>query len=265
MISPETRAHIKEAVGELLLGVIDKYDPNSPKDVLSNTGKIYKEGRSNPFHQAILTPGAIRLSRFERSFSTTLGSMFEVTAHLIGRQNFAESFRSYDVHGYISNAARAGIDGIIDSIRTEKFSGRYLDYVSTIVNSFHADQIPLTVRADLYLLSHNGNEMFFEMKTPKPNLDQCVSVTRKLLEIYAMRRCEPPRVQTYYAMSYNPYGTREAYKWSIARNYLDVDTQILLGPEFWGIVGGPGTYDEVLTLFSEIGNDKRTALLKILG
>ena len=240
MIHSDTKAQIKEAIGALLLGVIDKYNPDSPEYVLADTRKIYREGRSNPFHQAILTPGSIRLSRFERSFSTTLGSMFEVTAQMIGQQNFAESLRSHDVHGYISNAVRSGIDGIIDLIRTDGFNGKYLDYVSTIVNSFHADHIPVTVRADLYLRNHDGNEMFFEMKTPKPNLDQCVSVTRKFLEIHAMRRSESPRVQTYYAMSYNPYGTREAYRWSVARKYLDAHAQILLGSEFWKMLGGSG-------------------------
>ncbi len=263
MIHAHTREQIKVAVGELLLGVINRYDPQSSDYVLADK-KLIGEGRLNPFHQAMLTPNSIRLSRFERSFSTTLGSMFEVTAQLIGQQRFAESLRAHDFKGNISNAAQAGIDGIVDSIRAENFSGRYRDYVDTIVNSFHGDQIPVTVRADLYLRDPEGNELFFEMKAPKPNKDQCLSVTRKFLRFHAMRRSGPPKVRTFYAMSYNPYGTRDRYRWHIARNYLDINQQVLLGDEFWDLIGGSGTYEEVLDLFGEIGRDHDEALLQIL-
>ena len=265
MIRTDTKARIKASVSELLSGVINRYDAQSPDYVLADDRMLIRDGRLNPFHQAILTTGAIRLSRFERSFSTTLGSMFEVTAQLIGQQRFAESLRAHDFEGNISNAAQAGIDGIVDSIRVDGFSGRYRGHVNTIVNSYHSDHIPVTVRADLYLREHNGDELFFEMKAPKPNKDQCLSVTRKFLQFHAMRRCGPPKVRTFYAMSYNPYGTRSAYRWSVARNYLDIDQQVLLGDEFWDMVGGPGTYAEVLALFGEIGRDYYEALLKILG
>ena len=188
MISNPTRESIKESVGELFTGVLDKFDPENPDSVPRDDMKLQKGGLLKPFHAVLLPPVLNHMSSFERSFSTTLGTMFEVTAELIGKDHFAESRRKYDVRGHISSAARAGIDGIIDQIRTDGFNARYRDYVSTIVNSFHTQQIPLTVRADLYLKSHEGEEIFVEMKAPKPNLDQCISVTRKLLEIHAMRR-----------------------------------------------------------------------------
>ena len=261
MINPNTRRQIKNDVGNLLLGVINKYDPNHLSYVLGDPGK---EGLLNPFHQAIVTPAVLRSSRFERSFSTTLGSMFEVAAQLIGEQNFAESIRQHDITGYISNPARAGIDGIIDDIRTKKYGGNYQEYVRMIVGSFHANHVLQSVKVDLYLRDHQNNELFFEMKTPKPNLDQCVSITRKFLEIHALRRSGPPSVQTYFGMSYNPYGTREEYGWSVARKYLDIDTQVLIGPEFWDFLGGPGTYEEVLSIFQEIGAEYSDILLKVL-
>ena len=102
------------------------------------------------------------------------------------------------------------------------------------------------------------------MKAPKPNRDQCIAVTRKLLEFHAIRQSGPPLVNTYYAMSYNPYGYASDYGWSLVRKYLDVDGQVLLGSSFWDMVGGPGTYDEVLDIFKEIGNENRAALLNIL-
>lgn len=264
MINDYTKRRIKEAVGSLLLGVLEKYDRHHPSYVLGDQDTMAKAGRLNPFHQAILTPGMLRLSRFERSFSTTLGSMFEVAAELIGQQHYADSIRAHDIDGYIGNAARAGIDAIIDAIRRENFEQSYHHYVETIVSSFHADNIRQSVKVDLYLRDHENNEIFFEMKGPKPNLDQCVSVTRKFLEIHALRKSGPPRVRTYFGMSYNPYGARQLYGWSVAKNYLDMDAQVLIGSEFWDLLGGPGTYEEVLSIFGEVGTEYRDALLKVL-
>ena len=265
MISVTTRKSIKSSVGDLFRAVLTRYDPENPKNVLANADKLQTAGRLKPFHRALLTPVFNDVSSFERSLSTTLGTMFEVTAELIGKDRFAESRRQIDVRGHISSAARAGIDGIVDQIRSEGFNGDYVDYVNAIVGSFHSDQIPLTVRADLYLRTHEGEEVFLEMKSPQPNLDQCISVSRKLLELHAMRREGPPRVKTFYAMSYNPYGSNNENKWSIVRKYLDTEGQLLLGPKFWEMVGGPGTYEEVLDIFTEIGEENREALLKLLA
>ena len=265
MISSATRDLIKQSVGNLFATVIERYDPQNPNNVLRDESRLRRDGRLNPFHRALLTPVLNNTSSFERSISTTLGAMFEVTAELIGKDRFEESRRQHHVRGHISSAARAGIDGIVDQIRNEGFKGDYHDYVNAVVNTFHSERIPLTVRADLYLRTGDGKEIFLEMKSPKPNLDQCISVTRKLLEIHAIRREGPPNVSTYYGMSYNPYGTNADYRWSFARNYLDVNRQLLLGTRFWEMVGGPGTYEEVIDLFNEIGNENRAALLTILG
>ena len=265
MISVATRESIKTLVGDLFRGVLNRYNPENPENVLANPDRLQRAGRLKPFHRALLTPVFNDVSSFERSLSTTLGTMFEVTAELIGKSRFAESRRQIDVRGHISSAARAGIDGIVDQIRNEGFNGDYSDYVNAVVGSFHSGQIPLTVRADLYLRKYSGEEIYLEMKSPQPNLDQCISVTRKLLELHAMRREGPPQVKTFYAMSYNPYGSDNENKWSIVRKYLDTNGQLLLGPKFWELVGGPGTYDEVLDVFTEIGKEHRADLLKILG
>lgn len=265
MITSSTREQIKVSVGDLFRGVLERFDPDNPNNVLANDDRLQRAGRLKPFHRALLPPALNEASSFERSLSTALGTMFEVTAQLIGRENYVESRRQFDVRGYISSAARAGIDGITDQIRNDGFHSDYSDYVDSVVNSFHSDQIQLTVRADLYLRSDAGEEIYFEMKSPQPNLDQCISVTRKLLELHAIRRKGPPNVRTFYAMSYNPYGAENENRWSFVRNFLDTDGQVLCGVKFWELVGGTGTYDEVLDIFAEIGHENRAALLEIFG
>jgi len=81
-----------------------------------------------------------------------------------------------------------------------------------------------------------------------------------------MRGARPPRARTFYAMAYNPYGeAKQAYKHSLALRYLDMDDQVLLGPEFWELVGGPGAYELVLDLYREVGRTKGPDILDQLA
>ena len=102
------------------------------------------------------------------------------------------------------------------------------------------------------------------MKSPKPNKSQCLDVTEKLLRIHALRQSGLPNVRTYYAMSYNPYGSRDQYKHSFAINLLDMEHQVLLGPEFWELIGGQGTYEQVIELFVQVGREFRSDVLRVL-
>jgi hypothetical protein len=57
-------------------------------------------------------------------------------------------------------------------------------------------------------------------------------------------------------MAYNPYGSRSNYKHSFAVKHLDMKNQILLEDEFWDIVGGKGTFAELLSIYREVGEEK---------
>ena len=87
----------------------------------------------------------------------------------------------------MGTAANATIESISNEIETTKMQGRYPAYVDAIARSFHADTVERSIKADLYIRDHDDNEMFFEMKSPKPNKSQCLDVTQKLLRIHALR------------------------------------------------------------------------------
>ena len=61
-------------------------------------------------------------------------------------------------------------------------------------------------------------------------------------------------VKTFIGMAYNPYES-ETLKWSIPLNYLKLGEDLLVGKTFWDFLGGNGTYDELLTIFEEVGNE----------
>ena len=265
MIDAKTKNQISQSIGEMLNGILTKYDSSAPSFDDLSCEKVGQSGELKPFHEALVSPLVTKVSRYERSLSTTMGSMFEVVAELVGKQNFAFAQRQYKVEGKMGTAASTTIESIRNKIETEKMQGNYLAYVDTIESAFHADTVDRSVKADLYLLDADGNEMFFEMKTPKPNKSQCLDTTEKLLKIHALRQSGPPRVRTFYAMSYNPYGSRMQYDHSFAMTLLDMKNQVLLGDEFWDLLGGSGTYEQVLELFVQAGHKHKVDASRVLG
>jgi hypothetical protein len=66
-------------------------------------------------------------------------------------------------------------------------------------------------------------------------------------------------------MAYNPYGERrDSYTHSFTLQYTDFDNLVLLGEEFWRLVGGPGTYEEVLAIYREVGKEKGPQMVEQL-
>jgi len=66
-------------------------------------------------------------------------------------------------------------------------------------------------------------------------------------------------------MAYNPYGSRADYKHSFATQHLDMKHQVVIQEEFLDIIGGPGTYKELLEIYSEVGKEKGRQVIQRLG
>lgn len=126
--------------------------------------------------------------------------------------------------------------------------------------------INVSSTADLYIQAKNGTQYFFEMKSPKPNKGQCLEVTQRLLRFHLLTKKRRPEVNTYFAMAYNPYGpSRTDYKWSYALNYMPFDQGVVIGHEFWEIVGGKTAYEELLGIYQEVGRDKSKYMVDALA
>ncbi len=96
---------------------------------------------------------------------------------------------------------------------------------------------------------------YYEIKSPKPNSDQTKVSKEKMLKLTAMEE----RECAYYALPFNPYGTRSAYAWSPPGRWLDMtkDRIVLIGSEFWERLGGPGTWEDLLTIAHQEGEKYR--------
>lgn len=86
------------------------------------------------------------------------------------------------------------------------------------------------------------------------------------MRTHLIRNSPRPRVQAYFAMAYNPYGpSRSDYGWTYALNYMPFDQAVVIGQEFWSMVGGPSTYSEVLEIYQEVGREKGKYIVDALA
>ena len=86
------------------------------------------------------------------------------------------------------------------------------------------------------------------------------------MQIQAITHAKYPKAKAFYATAYNPYGIEKStYRHSFAVNYMDLANEVLIGKEFWDIVGGKGTYEEVLSIYQEVGKEKGPDMLDQLA
>ncbi len=107
--------------------------------------------------------------------------------------------------------------------------------------------------ADLFIRTHRGEELYFEINTATPNRDTSKSMKRFILRVGAI--CKGNDSRAFAATAYNPYGEGNAYKWNYALQFLEVGQDLLIGSEFWNRIGDDTTYDELLAIAHDVGRE----------
>lgn len=268
MIKKEIRDKIKGYLEGFIQGMVDEakqngFDPKQLRPLRNES----KDGDLKPFHESLLPDGILRVTEFERSFSTKLGTTFEECARLIAKSVHKNAERGYRVRGVVTAKAIKRIEEITSKIGSGGMKWQYPDLVKEVVElSKNGNGVERVSIADLYIETKSGEEWFFEIKSPKPNKGQCLEATSRLLQIQAITHLKYPKSKAFYATAYNPYGVdKSTYKHSFVLNYMDLNNEVLVGKEFWELVGGKGTYDEILGIYQEVGKDKGSDMLDQLA
>lgn len=267
-----TRTKIKAYLEVFIDNLINNYRNRiiskiPPSEYLS---QISKKGHLKPFHAAIFSPELLRINEFERGFSSSLGTTYEECAKLIAADHHREVYRSYELKDNVSLAAINEINRQVSrfeqSVYIHETKPSFEEMIESVLQSKElTDLVPRVAKADLYILSHKGEHIFFEIKGSKPNKGQCLEVFERLLRFHLLSTSKQPS-KTYYAMAYNPYGaSRTDYKWSVAKQYTPFEDAVVIGHEFWEIVGGETAYAELLEIYQEVGHEKSKYMLDALA
>jgi len=263
VINKGTKAEIKGFIEGFIEALLRDHSPRGRKAYdLRPLAEDSESGELKPFHQALLPEGILAPSEFERSFSSRLGSTFEEAAKLIALGKGYEAERNYRVEGEISQAQFDEIGNIVNEVRERGFTKTFGYYIKRVVGTKGPKTRSLTVLSDVFV-GAKRKKFFFEIKSPKPNKGQCLEVLERFLRIQAVYG-SPNSVKTYYAMPYNPYGARKEQYSHWPGKSLDLENEVLLGAEFWDLIGGPGTYSELLDIYRKVGKEKGPDIIKSL-
>ena len=205
-----------------------------------------------------------------REFSAHVLPAFEEIARLVAVDFHDCAVRNYSITGEVRGSAIDEIEHQVsayESLATGKGSKpSFSAMVEAVLSANDGPKLTRSSAVDLFVRKRDGTEVYFEIKSPYPGRPQCLELTRRLLRTHLIRNARCPRVQAYFAMAYNPYGPDRAdYKWPYALNYMPFDQVVLIGQEFWSMVGGPSTYLEVLDIYQEVGKEKGKYIVDALA
>lgn len=205
-----------------------------------------------PFHKALLDEELIKLSSFERSFSTSFGQKYvEEISRLIVEGTGITCIRQHLLKVSLFQGANDQIETIMTDLKTNKTKPNWQRELLDINAHNKGRTIIRDVISDLYF-ERGGIKHFFSIKTVKPNLDQTSIAKRDMLLIKA----HDPAFATYFALYYNPTGnTQSEYTYSQPNKYFNMkaDPCVLIGKDYWDFLGGTDTYEELLVIFQEVG------------
>lgn len=222
---------------------------------VTNNDQTYR-----PFHTALLSNEVIFWSAFERSFSTSFGQrVIEEIARLVALSNGAEAAeRQVSTVIHIDEAYEDAIHDHMQSLRSTHRSA-VRSWESTVNEILRAHPVgrtrELRIISDMWWRK-DGIDNYISLKTVKPNIDQTAVAKEDCLHLTIAN----PNCNAYFGLPYNPYGeNREDYSFNPPMGIFDFrhDPVVLIGRDMWDTIGGPGCYDELLEIATQVGDETR--------
>lgn len=252
---------IKSAIQNVIRQMMDRVMEN----VLENDPFIVDKHRAEkPLYAALVPDEIFRASHFERRFTTPFGGVWEKLAVVAAQEGLGYGKTAHVVTGTVSEARLRRITEVLNRLEHQDAAAQrrgelrirpdWRSELAYILEDNAGEAVPVTVICDVYAEDMQRQRRFaFELKAPLPNSDQTKVSKEKLLKLWAM---EPRRVdEAFFALPYNPYGSRENYRWSFPSRWFDMqrDEVVLIGNEFWEKIGGAGTYQAFIDAVNELG------------
>ncbi len=211
-----------------------------------------RETSSMPFLTRLIQDSEkVAAYSFIHSIATSLGmSIYEDVSKIIAEETADECFTKYDVGGVISREQKSVIDDIVRGLRNGDGKVNHAKEIKQVLSASAKDgKAQKEGRIADFYMKRGSKEYYFEIKTVKPNIDVFTKSKTKLLEWVARRRSP---IKVYLAFPYNPYHP-QPYERFTEQGVLERGEEFLIGKEYWDFLGNGNTFEELLTLFDEVG------------
>lgn len=225
-----------------------------------------KHHSAKPLYAALVPDEIFKGSHFERRFVTPFGGVWEKLAQVVGIENHGKCEMGYTVNGTVGSESLRRIQEVLNKLEHQKGKDKIKPMWSeelAYVKSGGGNPIPVSVVCDIYVENtENGEKYAFELKGPLPNSDQTKVSKEKIFKLMCMDN--QPVNFAYYALPYNPYGKKEDYKWAFPLRWFDMqnDEAVLIGNEFWELIGGEGTYKSFINQVNKLGKEYKEQIYR---
>jgi hypothetical protein len=231
------------------------------KRTIVRVNKTIKDNNSpKPFHQALLTEDIVKISSFERSFSTSFGQgPIEEISQVLAIANGYKAERQKESMLTVYKGAVDEIERICSALRDGNNQPNWTKEKNVVTSFDKGDTVVKKVISDLWMKKDN-KEYFLTIKTVKPNLDQSEKAKKDML----LLKAGSDKYSTFLGLYYNPYGlNRSDYKHNFPMKIFNMhkDECVLIGKDYWDFIGGVGTYEELIKVFALAGVNTKTSLL----
>lgn len=246
---------IRHVVTDLMERVMDRVTVTDPF--------IKEEHRSSkPLYAALVPDEIFKGSHFERRFVTPFGGVWEKLAFVVASEFHGHCQKGHMITGTIPKEGLRRIQEILSRLEHPGSGAARIrpnwEAELVYIRSGKGKLLPVDVYCDIFIDSRETGEKYaFEMKAPLPNSDQTKVSKEKMFKLMAMT---PSTVDhAFYALPYNPYGKKENYAWSFPARWFDMknDPSVLIGGEFWDLIGGEGTYANFIREVNLLGKGYR--------
>ncbi|PWK19428.1 type II restriction endonuclease TdeIII [Arcicella aurantiaca] len=236
---------IKEVVSKMMDRVMENVLVNDPfvKE---------KHHASKPLYAALVPDEIFKGSHFERRFVTPFGGVWEKLAQVVAIEAHGNCSMGHTVDGTVGTESLRRIQEVLNRLE-HSIKGKdkakpdwktELEYI----RQGGGEPIPVSVTCDIFIHNEMTNTKYaFELdKMPSDNF-QIRASKEKMFKLLAMN---PPQVDfVFYAL---PYNIDEI----ILTKWFDIqeDSIVLIGDDFWSLIGGEGIYSEItneINLFGE--------------
>jgi len=247
---------VKKAILDVVQTMMDRV---MDKVLVEDPFIAEKHHASKPIYAALVPDEIFKGAHFERRFVTPFGSVWEKLAVQVARAYHGNCLQGATVEGIVGEESLRRIQEVLNGLE-HGINGKHktkpnwqseLDYI----RSGGGSPIPVSVTCDILINSDlTGKSYAFELKGPLPNSDQTKVSKEKMLKLLAMN--EHVVDNAYYALVYNPYGKNKSdYVWSFPKRWFDMthDESVLIGEEFWDMIGGKGTYQNFISEINKLG------------
>ena len=222
---------------------------------------------SKPLYAALVPDEIFKGSHFERRFVTPFGKVWEKLANVVATEVHGKCIMGHAIEGTVSTERLRRIQETLNRLEhspkdTAKQKPDWDTEMAYILEG-KGEPIPVTVVCDIYVENEKTGEKYaFELKDPLPNSDQTRVIKEKIFKLLAM---EPLHITAaFYALPYNPYGKKENYKWGFPMRWFNMqkDRTVLIGDEFWDLIGGKGTYQNFISEINLLGKEYRERIYR---